>query len=180
MRLRCRSLHSDSLRVGRDRFQTHVHVRFFRARQDRPQIITTFQCNGHGFFFPGCKEAGARRPPIPSSRKNRFIPLLLLYAFAWHRENFTTTFIPTAKKYITSLFITLLGIPSRFARHVIGVLTNIICIVSRCLQCFLNFQHPTYSVWIRKTNQMSLFVFFISLLIVAQHVSGNHVPIIRS
>ena len=37
-----------------------------------------------------------------------------------------------------------------------------------------------HSVWIRKTNQMSLFVFFISLLIVAQHVSGNHVPIIRS
>jgi len=28
--------------------------------------------------------------------------------------------------------------------------------------------------------KMSLFVFFISLLIVAQHVSGNHVPIIRS
>jgi len=26
---------------------------------------------------------------------------------------------------------------------------------------------------------MSLFVFLISLLIVAQHVSGNHVPIIR-
>jgi hypothetical protein len=36
------------------------------------------------------------------------------------------------------------------------------------------------SVWLRKTNQMSLFVFFISLLIVAEHVSGNHVPIIRS
>jgi len=36
------------------------------------------------------------------------------------------------------------------------------------------------SVWIRKTNLMSLFVFFISLLIVAQHVSDNHVPIIRS
>jgi len=36
------------------------------------------------------------------------------------------------------------------------------------------------SVCIRKTNYMSLFVFFISLLIVAQHVSGNHVPIIRS
>ena len=36
------------------------------------------------------------------------------------------------------------------------------------------------SVWIKKTNQMSLFVFFISLLIVAQHVSGNHVPIIRN
>ena len=34
--------------------------------------------------------------------------------------------------------------------------------------------------WIRKTNQMSLFVFCISLLIVAQHVSGSHVPIIRS
>ena len=27
---------------------------------------------------------------------------------------------------------------------------------------------------------MSLFVFYISLLIVAQHVSGNHVPIISS
>ena len=36
------------------------------------------------------------------------------------------------------------------------------------------------SLWIRKPNQMSLFVFFITLLIVAQHVSGNHVPIIRS
>ena len=32
----------------------------------------------------------------------------------------------------------------------------------------------------KKTNKMSLFVLFISLLIVAQHVSGNHVPIIRS
>ena len=30
-----------------------------------------------------------------------------------------------------------------------------------------------WSEWIRKTNQMSLFVFFISLLIVAQHVSGQ-------
>ena len=36
------------------------------------------------------------------------------------------------------------------------------------------------SVWIRKTNWMSLFVLFISLLLVPQHVSGNHVPIIRS
>ena len=35
------------------------------------------------------------------------------------------------------------------------------------------------SVWIRKTNWMSLFVFFISLLIVSQHVSGNHVSIIK-
>jgi len=32
----------------------------------------------------------------------------------------------------------------------------------------------------KKKQLMSLFVFFISLLIVAQHVSGNHVPIIRS
>ena len=32
-----------------------------------------------------------------------------------------------------------------------------------------------------KKNQLdALFVFFISLLIVVQHVSGNHVPIIRS
>jgi len=32
-----------------------------------------------------------------------------------------------------------------------------------------------------KENQLDVsFVFFISLLIVAQHVSGNHVPIIRS
>ena len=42
-------------------------------------------------------------------------------------------------------------------------------IVNKCL----------HSVWIRITNWMSLFVFFISLIIVAQHVSGNHVPIIR-
>ena len=32
----------------------------------------------------------------------------------------------------------------------------------------------------KKNQIMSLFVFFISLPIVAQHVSGNHVPIIRS
>ena len=32
----------------------------------------------------------------------------------------------------------------------------------------------------KKATTMSLFVFFISLLIVAQNVSGNHVPIIRS
>jgi len=32
-----------------------------------------------------------------------------------------------------------------------------------------------------KKNQLDItFVFFISLLLVAQHVSGNHVPIIRS
>ena len=34
---------------------------------------------------------------------------------------------------------------------------------------------------VNKKNQLDVtFVFFISLLIVAQHVSGNHVPIIRS
>ena len=38
----------------------------------------------------------------------------------------------------------------------------------------------THLVWIRKTNYMSLFVLFISFLIVAQHVLSNHVPIIRS
>ena len=32
----------------------------------------------------------------------------------------------------------------------------------------------------RLAGSASLFVFFISLLIVAQHVPGNHVPIIRS
>jgi len=31
-----------------------------------------------------------------------------------------------------------------------------------------------------RTWQSSLFVFFISLLIVAQHVSGNHVPILTT
>jgi hypothetical protein len=31
-----------------------------------------------------------------------------------------------------------------------------------------------------KKNQLDVTFFFISLLIVAQHVSGNHVPIIRS
>jgi len=43
--------------------------------------------------------------------------------------------------------------------------------------------HPSSSevtervqLWIRKTNQMSIFVFFISLLINAQHVSGNMCP----
>ena len=50
------------------------------------------------------------------------------------------------------------------------------------LGAFANFGESRLSdiVWIRKTNWMSLFVFFITLLIVAQHVSCNHVPIIRS
>ena len=37
------------------------------------------------------------------------------------------------------------------------------------------------TVSVDKKNQLDVtFVFFISLIIVAQHVSGNHVPIIRS
>ena len=34
--------------------------------------------------------------------------------------------------------------------------------------------------FVARTCEMSLFVFFISLLLAAQHVSGNHVPIFRS
>ena len=38
-----------------------------------------------------------------------------------------------------------------------------------------------YNFSVDKENQLDFtFVFFISLIIVAQHVSGNHVPIIRS
>jgi hypothetical protein len=37
-----------------------------------------------------------------------------------------------------------------------------------------------FSVWIKKNQLDVTLVFFISLLLVAEHVSGNHVPIIRS
>jgi len=38
-----------------------------------------------------------------------------------------------------------------------------------------------FGINLDKKNQLDvIFVFFISLLIVSQHVSGNHVPIIRS
>ena len=41
--------------------------------------------------------------------------------------------------------------------------------------------HILYTECVDKKNQLDVtFVFFISLLIIAQHVSGNHVPIIRS
>ena len=50
----------------------------------------------------------------------------------------------------------------------------------RYLGMALTYLNSIHEVWIRKINYMSLFLFFISLLIVAQHVSGNHVPIIRS
>jgi len=44
----------------------------------------------------------------------------------------------------------------------------------------LNIQ-ATVSFSVNKKNQLDVtFVFFISLLLVAQHVSGNHVAIIRS
>ena len=52
--------------------------------------------------------------------------------------------------------------------------------------CWLNLklEFPEYELRVRsmdKKNQLDVtFVFFISLLLVAQHVSGNHVPIIRS
>jgi len=48
------------------------------------------------------------------------------------------------------------------------------------LDPLIGYPDGDFYVWIRKTNEMSLFVFFISFLIVAQHVSGNHVAIIRS
>jgi len=39
----------------------------------------------------------------------------------------------------------------------------------------------THNLSVDKKNQLDVtFVFFISLLLVAQHVSGNHVPVIRS
>jgi len=42
-------------------------------------------------------------------------------------------------------------------------------------------QKEQYIHSVDKKNQLDVtFVFFISLLLVAQHVSGNHVPIIRS
>ena len=47
----------------------------------------------------------------------------------------------------------------------------------------LIFQRSMQDYWysVDKKNQLDVtFVFFISLLIVAQHVSGNHVPIIGS
>ena len=38
-----------------------------------------------------------------------------------------------------------------------------------------------YEASVGKKNHLDVtFLFFISLLIVAQHISGNHVPIIRS
>ena len=51
---------------------------------------------------------------------------------------------------------------------------------SRTSPCIYQSTENIKAVCIRKTNQMSLFVYFISLLIVAQHDLGNHVPIIRS
>ena len=47
--------------------------------------------------------------------------------------------------------------------------------------CICSFTlHETDCFSVDKKNQLDVtFVFFISLLIVAQHVSGNHVPIIR-
>jgi hypothetical protein len=40
---------------------------------------------------------------------------------------------------------------------------------------------PTQEFNVDKKNQLDVtFLFFISLLTVAQHVSGNHVPIIKS
>ena len=56
----------------------------------------------------------------------------------------------------------------------ITLITQLFTLLHKCEQISLS------TVWIRETNYMSLSVFFISLLIVAQHVSGNHVPIISS
>ena len=69
-------------------------------------------------------------------------------------------------------------------------LRQLLSFLTQRLQYYLRHQHKLRSdVWlnvhcnsvsIKKTNYMSGFVFFISLLIFSQHVSGNHVPIIRS
>ena len=60
----------------------------------------------------------------------------------------------------------------------------LICVLSDSAAALLQFRRLSqirYTFSVDKKNQLDVtFVFFISLLIVAQHVSGNHVPIIRS
>jgi len=78
---------------------------------------------------------------------------------------------------------------STYNRHLQAKLRTVIALQGGCAHLGSNMAYSKSDVWltmhrnsawIRKTNYVSLFVFFISLLIVAQHVSGNHVPIIRS
>jgi len=59
-------------------------------------------------------------------------------------------------------------------QHVLFQTTD--CMYVLCINLTINSNY--FSV---DKNQLDVnFVFFISLLIVAQHVSGNHVPIIRN
>ena len=62
--------------------------------------------------------------------------------------------------------------------HAESNIPGLICVTAT----FMAQYHRQTYLSVDKKNQLNvtLFVFFISLLIVAQHVSGNHVPIIRS
>jgi hypothetical protein len=82
---------------------------------------TSFQCNGYGFFFPGGKGAEARRPRIPSSRKNRPIGYIYSLSVPSHGRGRSLPLTLYLQKK-TSLFITILGILFRITRYAIAVL----------------------------------------------------------
>ena len=63
--------------------------------------------------------------------------------------------------------------------HCINPLNEILALL--LLLLLLLHELNNYTLSVDKINQLDVaFEFFISLLLVAQHVSGNHVPIIRS
>jgi hypothetical protein len=96
MRLRSGSQYSNSLRVGRDRVQTHVNVRFSVPVETGPRAQTASSAMVTSFISPEVNQPGrVDRASQVKKKQNYSIPPL---CFAWYRENFTTTYIPTRKK----------------------------------------------------------------------------------
>ena len=86
--------------------------------------------------------------------------------------------VPTAIQSNTIDCTPFATIQNKFTARVVLKLKKISLKISYIYQRFAE-GHQKFSV--DKEDQLDVtFVFFISLLLVAQHVSGNHVPIFRS
>ena len=98
-------------------------------------------------------------------------------------------YFPVQWKYAQIIMIAKPGKPPTEASSYrpVSILPILSKLLDRLLHCsldetiYIDGLLPTHQFGVNKKNQLDVtFVFFISLLIVAQHVSGNHVPIIRS
>lgn len=123
MRLRSRSQYSNSLRVGRDRVQTHVNVRFSVPVKTGPRAQTASSAMVTGSFSPEVNQPG-RVDHASQVQERTELYLCSPSVLRMVQGEFYHNLYTYRGKITTFLFITLLGILSRFTRYAIGILNE--------------------------------------------------------